>query len=136
LPDGTIVYHKVFDGGNNEAFVIHVKEVIKLAERKNYFDFYEGAVFRKGQSMTQFNKAQKKFNDAINDPTSTEDKRNVLEKSLELATQVVRLHPCAAVGSIQDREQRLEGHLVPVCHRQVSKRTTMPNYDIEPLGFS
>ncbi len=49
LPDGAIVYHKVFDGGNNEAFIIHVKEVIKLAERKNYFDYYEAAVFEKVQ---------------------------------------------------------------------------------------
>jgi len=43
LPDGTVVYHKVYDGGSNEAFIIHVKEVIKLAERKNYFDYYEAA---------------------------------------------------------------------------------------------
>ena len=33
--DGTVVYHKVYDGGNNEAFIIHVKEVIKFAKRKN-----------------------------------------------------------------------------------------------------
>ncbi len=38
LPDGSVVYHKVYDGGNDEAFIIHVKEVIKLAERKNYFN--------------------------------------------------------------------------------------------------
>jgi hypothetical protein len=25
LPDGTIVYHAVFDNGSNEAFVIHVQ---------------------------------------------------------------------------------------------------------------
>ncbi len=25
LPDGTIVYHKVYDGGTNKAFNIHVK---------------------------------------------------------------------------------------------------------------
>ncbi len=66
-----------------------MKEVIKLAERKNYFDYYEGAVFKKGQCMTQFNKAQKKLDNAIKDPTRTEDEKKVLEKSLELATQAV-----------------------------------------------
>ncbi len=40
LPDGTVVYHKMYDGGMNKAFIIHVKEVLKLAERKNYFDYY------------------------------------------------------------------------------------------------
>ncbi len=39
--------------------------------------------------MTQFNKAQKKLDYAIKDPTSTEDKKKVLKKSLELATQAV-----------------------------------------------
>ena len=34
LPDGTVVYHKIYNVGNNEAFIIHVKEVIKLAKRK------------------------------------------------------------------------------------------------------
>ena len=47
LPDGTVVYHKVYIGGTNEAFIIHVKEVIKLVKRKNYFDYYEAAVFKK-----------------------------------------------------------------------------------------
>ena len=34
LPDGTVVYHKVYDGGTNEAFIIHVKEVLSLIKRK------------------------------------------------------------------------------------------------------
>ena len=89
LPDGTVVYHKVYDGGSNEAFIIHVKEVIKLAERKNYFDYYEAAEHKKVQCVTQCNKAQKKSDNAIKDPTSTVDQRKVLEKSLELAIQAV-----------------------------------------------
>ena len=89
LPNGTVVYHKVYDGGNNEAFIIHVKEVIKLAERKNYFGYYEAAEFKKGQCVTQCNKAQKKSDNAIKDPTSTVDEKKVLEKSLELAIQAV-----------------------------------------------
>ncbi len=39
--------------------------------------------------MTQFNKAQKKLDNAIKDPTRTEDEKKVLAKSLELATQAV-----------------------------------------------
>ena len=27
LPDGTIVFHKVYNNSSNEAFIIHVKEV-------------------------------------------------------------------------------------------------------------
>ena len=30
LPDKTVVYHKVYNGGTNEAFIIHVKEVLSL----------------------------------------------------------------------------------------------------------
>ena len=37
LPDGMIVFHKVYDNGLNEAFIIHVKEVLSLIKRKNYY---------------------------------------------------------------------------------------------------
>ena len=39
LPDGTIVYHAVYDNGSNESFVIHVKEVLSFCKRKNYYKF-------------------------------------------------------------------------------------------------
>ena len=39
--------------------------------------------------MTQFNKAQKKSDNTIKDPTRTVEQKKVLEKSLELATQAV-----------------------------------------------
>ena len=35
LPDGTIVYHAVYNNGSNEAFVIHVKEVLSFCKRNN-----------------------------------------------------------------------------------------------------
>ena len=66
-----------------------MKEVIKLAERKNYFDYYEGAVFKKSQCLQQFEKAQKKSDNAVKDPTLTVEHRKALKKSLELATQAV-----------------------------------------------
>jgi len=51
LPDGTIVYHKVYNIGENEAFVIHVKEVLSLIKRKKYYDYYEAAVMTKEDFM-------------------------------------------------------------------------------------
>ena len=89
LPDGTVVYHKVFDGGNNEAFIIHVKEVLSLIKRKSYKGFYDGAVMKKNDCLQRFNKAQKKSDDAIDNPTTTVERGKALEKSLELATQQV-----------------------------------------------
>ena len=47
LLDGTIVYRKLYDSDSNEAFVIHVKEVLSLVKQKNYYDYYEGGVLMK-----------------------------------------------------------------------------------------
>jgi hypothetical protein len=57
----------VYNGGTNEAFIIHVKEVLSLTKRKNYFDYYDGAVMMKDDCIQRFNKAQKKSDDAIFD---------------------------------------------------------------------
>jgi hypothetical protein len=89
LPDGTVVYNKVYDGGTNKAFIIHVKEVLSLIKRKSYNNFYEGAKMTKNDCLQRFNKAQKKSDDAIADPTTTVERGKALEKSLELATQAV-----------------------------------------------
>jgi hypothetical protein len=89
LPDGTVVYHKFYDGGTNEAFVIHVKEVLNLIKRKNYNDYYEGAKLAKGDCLKRFERARKKSDDAIADPTTSVERAKALEKSLELATQQV-----------------------------------------------
>ncbi len=86
LPDGTIVYHAVYDNGSNEAFVIHVKEVLSFCKWKNYYKFYEKAAKTKEDCSLQFNAAQKKSNNAIADPTTTPERAKALNKSLELAT--------------------------------------------------
>ena len=44
LLDGTIVYHKVYDGCSNKAFIIHV----------NYIDYYEGAAMKKDDCIQHF----------------------------------------------------------------------------------
>ena len=41
LPDGTIVYHAVYDNGSNEAFMIHVQEIMNFCKRKGLYKSYE-----------------------------------------------------------------------------------------------
>ena len=43
----------------------------------------------KNDCLLRFNRARKKSDDAIADPTTTVDKGKALEKSLELVTQAV-----------------------------------------------
>ena len=65
LPDGTIVYHAVYDMGSSEAFVIHVS----FCKRKNYYKFYKKGEKAKEDYSLRFNAAQKKSDDAIADST-------------------------------------------------------------------
>ena len=60
LPDGTIVYHKVYDSDSNESFVIHLKEVLSLVKWNSYYDYYEGDVLIKEDCQKRFTAAQKK----------------------------------------------------------------------------
>ena len=89
LPDGTIVYHAVYNNGSNKVFVIHVKEIPRFCDWKNYNKFYAKALKTKEDCSLQFSGAQKKSNEAIADPTTTPERAKVLEKSLELATAAV-----------------------------------------------
>ena len=67
-----IVYHKVFEGGSIEVLVIHVKEVLSLIKIKHYYDYYDGAVMKKEDCTQRFMAAQKKSDDSIADPTTTQ----------------------------------------------------------------
>ena len=89
LPDGTIVFHKVYLTGSNESFIIHVKEVLSPIKKKNCYDYYEGAILKKADCKIRFNAAQKKSDDSIADPTTLVDRARGLERSLELAIQAV-----------------------------------------------
>ena len=66
-----------------------MKEVLSLIRRKNYYDYYEGAVMNKEECTQRFNKAQKKSDTAIVDPTTDVDRAKALKRSLELAIQAV-----------------------------------------------
>ena len=85
LPDGTIVYHAVHDNGSNKTFIIHVKEVLSFCKRKNYYKIYEKAVQSKEDCFLRYQAAQKKSDNSIADPTTTQEMAKALEKSLELA---------------------------------------------------
>ena len=89
LPDGTIVYHAVYNNGSKKAFVIHVKEILSLCKRKNYCKYYNKAQKAKEDCSLQFTVAQKKYGDAIADPTTTQEIAKALEKSLERATNAM-----------------------------------------------
>jgi len=89
LPDGTIVFHKVYDNGSNKAFIIHVKEVLSLIKRKNYYNYYEGDEIKKEDCTQRFMAAQKKSDDSIADPTTTPERTKALKRSLELATEAL-----------------------------------------------
>jgi hypothetical protein len=66
-----------------------VKEVISLITRKNYYNYYEGAVMKRDDSILRFETAQKKSDTSIADPTTSPERAKALERSLELATQAV-----------------------------------------------
>ena len=36
LPDGTKISHSLFDSGSNEAFMIHIQEVLSFCDQKGY----------------------------------------------------------------------------------------------------
>ena len=91
LPDGTIVYHSVYDNGLNEAFEIHVKEVLSFCKRKDYYKFYKKALKTKEDCSLRFTAAQKKSKDSITDPTTTPERAKALDERLELATALVVL---------------------------------------------
>jgi hypothetical protein len=43
LPDGTIVYHAVYDNGLNKTFMIHMQEVMNFCKRKGFYKSYKKA---------------------------------------------------------------------------------------------
>ncbi len=89
LPDGKIVFHKVYNTGSNKAFIIQVKEVLSLIKRKNYYNYYEGAVLKNEDCQKQFAAAQKKSDYSIANPTLSVERAKALKRSLELVIQSV-----------------------------------------------
>ena len=85
LPDGTIMYHAVYNNGSNKAFMIHVKEVTSFCKRKDFYKSYDKALKNKEDCTLRFIGAQQKSNEAIADSTTTPERAKALEKSLELA---------------------------------------------------
>ena len=91
LPDGTIGYHAVFNNGLNEAFIIHVQEVLNFCNRKGFFKAYNKSMAHFEDCSTRSNMAKAMLTDAKNDPTTSKERMKALKKSLELATTAVVL---------------------------------------------
>ena len=91
LHDGTTAYHAVYDSGSYKAFVIHVQEVLNFCKNKGLFKAYKKSKLHLLDCITRSNGAKDKLTEAKEDPTSSEDRMKVLEKSQELATTAVLL---------------------------------------------
>ena len=91
LPDGTIVYHAVYDNGSNKPFVIHVQEVLNFCNHKGFFKAYDKAESHFVDCTTRSKMSKDKLTDAKNDPTTSKDRMKALKNSLELANTAVVL---------------------------------------------
>ena len=91
LPDGTIVYHAVYDTGTNKALMIHVQEDMNFCNRKGFYKSYKKVKTNFEDCPSRFNTNQQKLNKANADPTTTPERKKALEKSQELATTAVDL---------------------------------------------
>ena len=85
LPDGTIVYHAVFDNGLNEAFVIHVQETMDFCKRKGFYDGYNASLAQLKETLIRKSTATKKLKAKKDDPTTTKENQKALERSNVLA---------------------------------------------------
>ena len=59
LPDGPIVYHAVFDNGLNEAFLIHVQEIMNFCKCKGFYDGYNAALAQLKETVSRKSTATK-----------------------------------------------------------------------------
>ena len=91
LTDGTIVYHAIYENGLNEAFIIHMQEVLNFCKNKGFFEGYKKSKAHLLDTITRSDIAKDKLQEAINDPTTSEDRLKVLDKSLDLASTAVLL---------------------------------------------
>ena len=89
LLDGTIVYHAVYDSGSNEAFMIHVQEVMNFCKLKGFCKSYKKAKTNLVDCTTRFNNSQKTLINAIADRVTSADRKKALKVSLDLATTAV-----------------------------------------------
>ena len=67
LPDGTIIYHAIYDNGSNKVFIIHVQEVLNFCKRKGFFKAYNKSKAHYVDFTTRLDMAKDKLNDAKNE---------------------------------------------------------------------
>jgi len=91
LYDGTIIHQAVYKNSLNEAFIIHVHEVLNFCKNKGFFKAYEKSKAHLQDSITRSAMAKDKLTEAQIDPTTSKDRMKALVKSLELASTAVLL---------------------------------------------
>ena len=91
MESSSIVYHAVYDNGSNKAFIIHVQEVLNFCKNKGFYKAYATAKLHLTDCITRSKGARDKLSEAMNDPTSSKDRKNTLKKGVELGRTAVLL---------------------------------------------
>ena len=91
LHDGTTVYHAVYDSGSNEAFITQVQQVLNFCKNEGIFKAYKQSKLHLQDCVIKHKNAKDKLQEAINDPTTSEDRMKALEKSQQLGGTAVLL---------------------------------------------
>ena len=81
LPDGTKISHSLFNTGSNEAFMIHVQEVLGFCDRKNFFALYAHAEGALDAAKTKAEAAQDKLDWALWNWNTTNVQKEALQKA-------------------------------------------------------
>ena len=80
LPDGTKISHSLFDTGSNEAFMIHVQEVLSFCDRKLFFTLYAETERALEAARNCVEVAQDKLDRALRSRNTTDDEKEALKK--------------------------------------------------------
>ena len=88
LPDGTKISHSLFDTGSNEAFMIHVQEVLSFYNRKQFFALYAESERALENAKTNVKAAQDKLDWALRNRNTTDAQKGALQKERENAVSL------------------------------------------------
>ena len=85
LPDGTEISHSLYDSGSNEAFMIHVQEVLSFCDRKQFFSLYAEAEQALDAAKTKAEAAQVKLDRALLNRNTTDVQKDALRTARDKA---------------------------------------------------
>ena len=73
----------------NDAFVVHVQEIMNFCKRKGFYDGYNAAQAQLKETVIRKSAAKKKLKAANADPTTAKEKKKTLKRSSVLAKLAV-----------------------------------------------